>query len=933
MILKRQSAASGFMAVVSAAFCAAWSQTSGPISLIVQAENFSAKQGGTYITNQDQNPANTVWDLGNGNWLRWDNVNFLDGQFDSISLYYYWDWTTGVSQAVRFRIDSPTATPIASITNFKGGAGYGYVAPDSLKTGLTRTTGLHSLYLTVEGSAKWLRVDRVRLSGTFSVAATDARTYCVATNGSDANDGLSIDSPFKTIQKAASVMKPGSVCRIRQGVYRETIRPAYTGFAGAPLAFEAYNGENVVVSGADLITGWTVHSGSIYKAPMRWSMGEYHDQVLVDGKMAWIARCPNVDDPYASDGYVCWGGIRDWSAFRARASEPSAYPSRVCFDQYNPWGCPASWVGCHPPGNTPFQYSVNNQPAPNALPQCFLGRATDCFKGGLITIQNHVNSVGKIVGSIQETASRLTIQGVTTTAMFVNNQTGPGWLSHVFELLDSPNEWFRKDSTLYLWAPDGGDPSRHCVEAKKRLLAFDLRSKQYVNLTGLRVLAAAVSMEDAVGCTIDRCHFKYLSHFDTLAWWDSGPGFPTPPWNPTDGSDGIFVGGSKNTIQNSSVIASSGAGIVVCGKDNIVTNCIVKECNYWGTGQGAITTWARDFRDPNDGCGTRISHNTLKYNSWSNVCVGWQAQVDRADDERRIKIEYNDFGASSHYSQENGSLTGRSSQFVEVSHNWFHGVAGGESGDIVMEFDMGARHWALHHNVSWQGRFTTGECATYVPGSTWFVRGQSWTLDFYDSLAKCFNNTIVDSNAVPHRDREEGWPGWAPLFKNNLMAKSDTTPWKFTDAVNRDFTLRAGSPAIDKGVTISGWLTTFNGSAPDLGAYEYGGPRWVAGADWQDQPWVYPPSDAAAMRPMPYANDRGIAPQLRVSAGRFMISGLMGRPWRMSVCDMKGACIATRSGARMSTTTIDLRDRAGGVCVIRLTTGNQVATWKTQLRK
>jgi hypothetical protein len=60
---------------------------------------------------------------------------------------------------------------------------------------------------------------------------TEARTYYVATTGSDSNDGLSSGSPFATIQKAVDV-----VCSLDLSIYQATIQLAdgtYT--AGATL--------------------------------------------------------------------------------------------------------------------------------------------------------------------------------------------------------------------------------------------------------------------------------------------------------------------------------------------------------------------------------------------------------------------------------------------------------------------------------------------------------------------------------------------------------------------------------------------------------------------------------------------------------------------------------------------------------------------------
>ena len=43
------------------------------------------------------------------------------------------------------------------------------------------------------------------------------------------------------------------------------------------------------------------------------------------------------------------------------------------------------------------------------------------------------------------------------------------------------------------------------------------------------------------------------------------------------------------------------------------------------------------------------------------------------------------------------------------------------------------------------------------------------------------------------------------------------------------YRLQANSPAIGRGAMIPGVTDGHVGSAPDLGAYEYGGPEWVAG--------------------------------------------------------------------------------------------------------
>src|SRR4051812_6092641 len=98
-------------------------------------------------------------------------------------------------------------------------------------------------------------------------------SYFVAANGSDNNSGT-ISAPFRTIQRAANVALAGDKVEIRSGTYHEDVIPRHSGAPGKPIVFEAYNGENVTVSGADPITGWTANGSSVYKASMPWTLGE-----------------------------------------------------------------------------------------------------------------------------------------------------------------------------------------------------------------------------------------------------------------------------------------------------------------------------------------------------------------------------------------------------------------------------------------------------------------------------------------------------------------------------------------------------------------------------------------------------------------------------------------------------------------------------------
>jgi parallel beta-helix repeat protein len=86
-----------------------------------------------------------------------------------------------------------------------------------------------------------------------AVPATAASLY-VAPGGSDTNSGT-IDSPFATITKAASVARAGDVVNVRGGVYYEIVKIASRGTSSAPIVFRSYPGELAIIDGTGSASG------------------------------------------------------------------------------------------------------------------------------------------------------------------------------------------------------------------------------------------------------------------------------------------------------------------------------------------------------------------------------------------------------------------------------------------------------------------------------------------------------------------------------------------------------------------------------------------------------------------------------------------------------------------------------------------------------
>ena len=114
----------------------------------------------------------------------------------------------------------------------------------------------------------------------------------------DENPGR-MDRPWKTISHAAEVMQPGDTVIVHEGLYCEHVHPRRGGTEGAPITYRAAEGEQVVITGADLLDSFVRDDGDdpVWKKSP-WTLkrpthpnDERHrligrcEQVIVDGRL------------------------------------------------------------------------------------------------------------------------------------------------------------------------------------------------------------------------------------------------------------------------------------------------------------------------------------------------------------------------------------------------------------------------------------------------------------------------------------------------------------------------------------------------------------------------------------------------------------------------------------------------------------------------
>ncbi|MDW8807274.1 RICIN domain-containing protein [Streptomyces scabiei] len=127
-------------------------------------------------------------------------------------------------------------------------------------------------------------------------AATQA-TYYVSPDGDDSDSGT-ISAPFRTLQHARDVVRTvnddmtGDInVYLRGGTYPVTSTINFTsadsGTNGNRVVYAAYPGEKPVLEGGVPVTGWTQHSGNIWKATL--DRDNKLRALYVDGKRARMA--------------------------------------------------------------------------------------------------------------------------------------------------------------------------------------------------------------------------------------------------------------------------------------------------------------------------------------------------------------------------------------------------------------------------------------------------------------------------------------------------------------------------------------------------------------------------------------------------------------------------------------------------------------------
>ena len=391
--------------------------------------------------------------------------------------------------------------------------------------------------------------------------------------------------------------------------------------------------------------------------------------------------------------------------------------------------------------------------------------------------------------------------------VFRNGNRGRFYLFNALGALDYEREWYYNANTIYFKAPGGANPNNANIEYAAREKTINI-TKNHIHFDGINAFGGKVYVAGSFA-VVKNGNFKHcLETIDDLYNTSAQIG---------DGA--IDIVRDNATIENNVIEYGSANGIIVKGysggKNTVIRNNIIRHFNTIGNHSSLIRSTADNVL---------VENNTAYGTGRDGLYINAYNCVVAYNDVYEVMKINNDGGVFYTVGNENQKNT-------EIHHNWFHDSKGpayadGRCAGIYLDND--SKGYDVHHNVVWN--------------ITWAGIQTNW--DVWDN--EIYNNTIWNvSDAMgawlPVRDgvqktikRTKIYNNYSSIkeflgtdLQNNII--NANSPFANVDAA--DFMPKPGAVLIDAGREISGITDGFLGAKPDVGAYEYGGLHWTAGAN------------------------------------------------------------------------------------------------------
>lgn len=356
-----------------------------------------------------------------------------------------------------------------------------------------------------------------------------ANTYFVATDGTDFQSfgGTfgNIDNPLATTQRANLAAQAGDTVYFRAGTYR-TVHETKPG-----VIYAAYNGEDVVHSGGDLVTGWTQVTGmtDVWVATVNWNANNNRaaNTLFVNGELKFEAREHAETDPL---------NIDDWGLVH----QGDLTSNSLQADDLIGWG-------------------------------------EDFWNGA--QVRHHTNDFTIINSEIADYDSSSGTITFSNSAGIINQKQNSGYyIFDTINALDQPGEWYKgksqdgagEENKLYYKAESGQNPNSLQIEFKSRAFGFDTSSKGDITIEGFTFRGVSIDTDSSTDGNTYRDNIFYA--YDKANFGR------------------FLVQGDNNTVRDNEFRELWGSVATFGGSGNQFVNNLVLDTGYNGIAKGLIAS-------------------------------------------------------------------------------------------------------------------------------------------------------------------------------------------------------------------------------------------------------------------------------------------------------------------------------------------------------
>ncbi len=687
-------------------------------------------------------------------------------------------------------------------------------------------------------------------------------TYYIALDGKDSNDG-SITHPWKNLKKSLSKVKGGDTLLFREGVYHiATTIENYKTTNGLAVTVSSFPGEKVVFDGTSVLqTKWKHWKDGIYRSKVKKEFW----QLFVNDTFADMARWPNTS--FENDSI--------WRMTRSMRSgdggyRKEKYTGKSRFGLMYDAAFKSKKEGVFTEGDSRYNVLENQES---------LADTGIDFTGAYAVL-----NIGNWLTWTREITAHKPGQSFftydTTGIKEKELKSHSAYYIYGLQALDKPNEWWydKKNQYLYYRPFSKEDLNSKVFRGRTQNFAIQIQKSRDITIDNINFFATGFFVKESDNIRFENCNFEYISANKFVLGITNW--FTKFNRNRSDDNHAASIfKGSKCAFINCNIYRSN-APVFLTGNQMQIENCSFKDIEWDVNSNGSSGSIQLGENSSMERCTLTRAGNSEGIRP---VSTGVTIRLNRISDVGNL--QHDGAGINVGTKHQKNAL---------IENNWVHdsnrqGVRFDYHGNNVL-MPNGAVYGdgIYRNNVTWNTQPNQVKGDRHLILNNTVVNCNSYKNPFEEA----FNMSVhgfkamheIEANAhsitrnnlakLTHRSwnlklggknkefriRKDGYKQpKAQIIPGVNDHNTDTSGAAFLylrDPHNLDFRPKKGSPIIDAGAIVSDselpsseYVYTampFEGTSPDIGAYEYGTDTyWIPGKQ-EEQATVPIPSHGSS---------------------------------------------------------------------------------------